>query len=565
MRKNKYIYQKYILIVCLLLSTGLNSIRAQLSGDYPYFESFLGGAKPSGIETPKPVIGSTLGTNSASFEKYGVQLTPTEYDKFGAFYLDGHEFTSSSGIFVSFEYMIYGGDKVAGKTGGDGMLMYLFDADEENPGIGAPGAGIGYTYNRTILKSPFNAQRSPGLKGAYLGIAFDSYGNFKKMRYQGESRVNGIPYNYGTTGTSETMDPESGKSYDGKNDVTIRGAMNPQPIRTSNTGGTDIPGMGITYGGYPVLVTQRTTDNIGFRMKTASDPNTNYAWMRYDQLKNSNRFPVRGGLEFENSTDPGYRKAFIELFPSENGGFYVSVYIQHGSEKDVIIYDYEYLAQFDYLENAIETSNGDNDEGETPRSQSPRRTLKLNLPLSFKLGFAAATGSSKADDPQRDTHVIKNLSVTLPRAAEAYDDFVPDEFQGVNSVAFEPLKNDFGYKGLIARVQDPCPECINPATFQFLKEDGTPSSTPYDYIVTGEGRWTYNPSTKIATFKPLSTFTGEARIRYNILGGMVDTNPYALEAYRSGPATIGVDILPSTNPPKEILISNKMITSKPRK
>jgi len=547
---NSNTIKKLCLLLVLFLTINCEiKLHAQDYGDFPYFESFLKKTSlPTGVIKPTP--GRNV-LNRARLLNNGLQLTPDSLDCFGAVYLDNHWFKAENGIFIEFEYMIYGG------TGGDGFSVFFFDAAEANPGIGASGAGIGYGYNRSIYNAQFRHERAPGLKSAYLGIAFDTFGNFKGLRYQGESRVSGIPFSYGTTGSGETS------GGNGDNDITLRGAMRKTPIRAGGyeeTGDT-IPGLGVQYSGYPVLVTQRTTDNVGFRLKTES----NFAWERHDQSKAKTGFGIRGNTNFENSQEQGYRKAFIEMFPNgKQNGFFVSVMIQHDSTRDTLIYDYEYINEFDYLENAIFDAQGDYNTGDQPRSVSLVRKLKFDLPIELKIGLAAATGSSEASPiGKKDKHIIKNLGITLPRAAEAYDDYIDDKVQGTRLVNFNPLLNDVGYKGTISRNQDPCPECIDGTTFQFVDENGQALPDPHESIIANEGKWTYDVNTETVTFEPVPSFLGPARVRYSIKGGKVDSVPYADNAYRSTPATIGVDIVVNPNPPRK-LITNKMVTGKVR-
>ena len=553
MKKDRYKFPKTLGVVVTFFLTGIINIPAQISGDYPYFESFLSGTRPGGIIIPKPE------NNSVTFQTKGAVLTPepAEYGKFGAIILDNHQFDAKAGIFISFEYMIYGGN------GGDGMSVFFFDASK-TPYIGAAGAGIGYTYNRSYNGSyqgtDFTKYRAIGLSGAYLGIALDSYGNFKQAFYQGEARVNGLPYiGYGMTGGNDLNRKNT------KDDVTLRGAMSP-------TAAGSIPGMGVGYAGYPVLVTQSTVENIGHRLKTGG----NYAWEEYPQLKRGTiPFTIKGGHEFERPSDPGYRRAYIELFPNtetSDGGFFVSVMIENENRRDTIINNYLYRQSFTYLENAFSVnSSGDNDGATAqPRSSSPTKVLDAKVPDALKIGFAAATGDSKRGDPKRDTHVIKNLRLILPRAAEAYDDFMPDQYQGT-TVEFHPLANDIGYTGTVSRIQDPCPSCIDEETFRFVLEDGSEiyddASNTIEYTVLNQGKWTYDKTLKTVTFQPIPiTFKGEARIRYNIKGGRGGEYPYDQEPYRSTPATIGVNIIENPNPPgSTFMISNKMVTSRTRK
>lgn len=564
MKKDIYIFPRLLGIIISFFLVGSINISAQISGDYPYFESFLSGTQPAGIEKPTPESGMANVVDFSSPE--GVILTPATLDKFGAFYLNNHQFDSHAGIFISFEYMVYEGD------GGDGLSVFFFDADYSDPGIGAPGAGIGYTYNRAVIGGDdptLSAQRSIGLKGAYMGIAFDSFGNFKKLFYQGEARVNGLPYNYGSPGTSE-LGPGT------TNDVTIRGAMHPR--------GSTATGLSLGYMGYPVLVTQSTLTRVGHIMKTINDVEPGlrmYTWKQNNQLKAKETFTIRGGEAFTRPTDPGYRRAYIELFPNNDdnlGGFFVSVMIEHDNRRDTVIYNYKYTENFKYIENAINDGSPITDYNNKNATVRTGTTVEVDLdasvPDALKIGFAAATGSSKAVGGKKDKHVIKNLKLILPRAAEAYDDYVDDKYQGT-IVTFKPLENDIGYTGTISRIQKPCPSCIDERSFRFVLDDGTEiyddGADVIQHRITNMGIWRYDKTNGEVTFTPDQGFVDkEATIRYNIKGGKDGSPggeyPYNQESYRSTPATIGVKIITNPNPPgSTFMISNKMVTSRFKK
>lgn len=540
----------FFTIVLLLSVLRSDFIAAQGSeyGDFPFFESFLTTTPTYDIVRPDP-RGGYITENSAKFTTTGLELTSNVLDKFGAVYVDNRILKSENGFFIEFEYMAHGG------SGGDGISVFLFNAHTE-PGIGASGAGIGYGYNRSVINSEFNYHRAPGLNGAYLGIALDSYGNFKGLRYQGESRVNGIPYGWAVQGTSY-VEP----SWNGSNDVTLRGAFQQNGITTGS--GVPIRGMEVGYCGYPVLVTQCTTDNLGVKL----DPADGFH-KRYDQLRAKRGFEVRGGTKFTKSTDPGYRKAFIEMFPNGDKGFYVTVMIQHEQTRDTVIYDYNYTKSFDYYENSIPNEentsyrlqDGDLNPTTAIRFAVAKRRLEVTLPIEVKIGFAAATGRGTLG--RHDYHVIKNVGVRLPRAAEAYDDYHPDVDQSVSFVTFNPLVNDIAYEGLVRRNQPGSPIHIDETSFRFLNNDGTFSSST-SHTVIGQGTWTYDSGTATVTFTPVPGFTGDARVLYDIKGGKTTVKPYADEAYRSLPATIGVKFtVPSTS--GRDIISNRMVTGKPK-
>ncbi|WP_419995024.1 hypothetical protein [Streptomyces boninensis] len=84
-------------------------------------------------------------------------------------------FSSKLGIVAEFEYSFFYGKTYDGKYG-DGMSMYLFDGKEQ-PSVGAPGRTLGYSCAREANKTC--AQGSdPGVRGGYVGIGFDTFGNF---------------------------------------------------------------------------------------------------------------------------------------------------------------------------------------------------------------------------------------------------------------------------------------------------------------------------------------------------------------------------------------------------
>ncbi|MDU1891827.1 MAG: hypothetical protein E6767_14160 [Dysgonomonas sp.] len=568
MRKEiKYILRISLVAIVLLFSVATTKSYAQIQ-DLPFFNT-MKELTESEVTKPTP----TVGTNNAVFTSQGVQLTPNEFNKFGAIFFKNYKFESAKGLLITFEYMVYDGDKNGdGKPGGDGFSFFMFDADVDNPGIGAPGAGLGYAYNRTHANQ--TTHRAPGLNGGYLGVGFDSYGNFKVLRYQGESRANGMPYGWrdlpGSIVTDKDGNTKQLQDFKGNNDVTLRGAMHPTGFSTN--------GWGKLYSGYPVLATQRTTEDVGFKLNP-----TNGTWdMIKDRPGELFNLPVRGGKQFDKSTDQGYRKAVVELFPDNDQGFYVSVAIKNEAALDTIIYRYHYLKEFIYLENAKanQYQGGSSDSGANETSTPDWSTTNVNrvslsapAPATFKIGFSAATGDGNQPDGQRDIHLIKNLSVSLPRAAIAVDDYKDDVCKGAQIITFEPLLNDYGYKGTIELEQEACPECIDGATFRFIKPDGTAialgageTQIVYDDPDVGKWTYTYNELTNegIVKLALKSTFEGPVRVKYDVKGGKHDpTSDYAQEEYRSVPATIGVNV--TSTPCKPVvrkLISNKMVTSK---
>jgi hypothetical protein len=167
------------------------------------------------------------------------------------------------------------------------LSFFLFDAATPNFSPGGFGGSLGY------------AQRNnqPGLSRGYLGIGFDSFGNFGNSS---EGKIGGF------FGVGTALVP---------NTVVVRG-----------------PGNGLT--GYPFVVGRRT-------METGNDG------MRPD-----NQFTISsGGFNTNRITDPnipGYRKVFIELQPNPfEGGFFLTVRmlvtISPGRPEIITIFDRPYF------------------------------------------------------------------------------------------------------------------------------------------------------------------------------------------------------------------------------
>ncbi len=541
-----------ILILFFLLGININYVHSQISkyGNFPYEESCLNG-KPDDFTFPTPQ-GNKL--NQAKFTNgVGLHLTPVSQSTFGAAFIRNRQFGSKNGITIEFEYTISGGD------GGDGLCMFLFDASVKAPAIGAHGAGIGYTYNQTIHSHYLN-QKFEGLRGAYMGVAFDVYGNYKTLRYLRNEMRGGIPYK--KQDNSSIISESKEKKYDTGNQVTIRGARGSAINHVTNVHyqaivGSSDPGMreykknGVTVGedgltGYPVLITRSTNATHGFVLDSDG---------KYIELS-----PYTGNLF---SINGGYRKAIIEIFPVEDttpgGGFYITVKIDHDGQIDTIINDYHYKESFLYQENGMIPFQYNSD---TPKDPPPAPyTLNASVPDSLRIGFAAATGE------KTNNHIIRNIKIALPRAAEAYDDDL-EIFKG-QTATFYPLVNDIAYNGTIRRNQTGSFDHIDPREFRFIDNNGNVKKLVSGQTVLicnmPEGRWTYditgitNNSSAIATFTPNAGYEGVATIQYDIKGKDDTPNPYADEAYRSLHAKMSVSVITNPNPTKNT-ITNKMIT-----
>lgn len=479
----KQFIQLMLLIVVMQGSSDI--LKAQLYGDFPYSQTFTSGSKPAEISLLTPQIGS----NAVTFTTNGAQLTPSTNNSFGAIYLNNHQFSSVNGIHIEFEYGMYGG------TGADGISMFLFDASIASPVVGAYGAGLGYGYNRA--NDSWASLRQTGLTGAFLGVGLDAFGNYKRSVFQGDQRSNGVPSSTFTQASSH---------------VTLRGAKG-NVINAST-------GLGNGYTGYPVLTTQSTlSGTIGAATinpltggyTTAAGLTDNF------DLKTS-------ALSFV-PTDANYRKAIIELLPNILGGFDVTVKIQHGSVISNVINKYWYRTSYIYTENAnpaVSDFNTSNTQG-----TNTTHTLNTTAPNFFRIGFAASTGGLN------NTHIIKNLKVTMPYAAEAYDDTAT----GCRDVAIpiNVLNNDLAYTGIFPTTVTSSSANIDKSSFIFYDASGN-AVTGNTYTSTN-GTWVYNPTTGIVTFTGNTGFVGTETAQYSIKG---TTSPFNDEGYRSNKATISV-------------------------
>lgn len=74
---------------------------------------------------------------------------------------------SSKGFSVTFDFYSYGG------TGGDGLSLFFIDGNSQTTKPGGFGGSLGYAPRENS-----QGNLEAGLKGGYLGIGFDEYGNY---------------------------------------------------------------------------------------------------------------------------------------------------------------------------------------------------------------------------------------------------------------------------------------------------------------------------------------------------------------------------------------------------
>ncbi|MBB4800211.1 gliding motility-associated-like protein [Flavobacterium nitrogenifigens] len=250
------------------------------------------------------------------------------------------------------------------------------------------------------------AQRNSetGFSKGYLGIGIDEYGNFSANN---EGKSGGAP--------GGVM----------PSNVTLRGA-------------------GTGTSGYPHLISVKTTD-----------------------LASS--FNVAGGDR--NATDnskSGFRKMEVVLKPRSGGGFFIDVYLTHGTVRELIINNYEY---------------------------------KTEAPSNLKFAISSSTGGSN------NFHEIRNLNITVDKSTLLTPVANADTFTGCIGLAAtsgDITANDNGSVNTLGT--------INKSTVDL---DPAVAGIQTSKTVADKGTFTYNSSTGAVTFTPLNnTVVGPVQINY---------------------------------------------------
>jgi outer membrane protein OmpA-like peptidoglycan-associated protein len=159
------------LAALLLLLVGFAFAQSAQAGVFPITENFRNTTMGSDWHTG----GSAGLTAGADGQGNGwMRLTSATNDQFG-YVLDDASFPSNNGILAEFEYATWGG------SGADGLTFFLYDGSTSlaNFHAGPAGGSIGYT------NCPSNS--TAGLSNAYIGVAFDEWGNFANSTFCNQS------------------------------------------------------------------------------------------------------------------------------------------------------------------------------------------------------------------------------------------------------------------------------------------------------------------------------------------------------------------------------------------
>lgn len=144
-----------------LLLTLLGSLAL---AQFPISEPFTGSTAPNWVLGNNARLTAAIGIDPVG-SGY-LRLTGNNNNEKGYAYYDV-AFPSGLGVDVDFEYLSWGG------TGADGLSLFLFDGSTTSSSfkIGDFGGGLGYCQG--YANNPVG-----GLSNAYVGIAFDEFGNF---------------------------------------------------------------------------------------------------------------------------------------------------------------------------------------------------------------------------------------------------------------------------------------------------------------------------------------------------------------------------------------------------
>lgn len=174
---------------------------------------------------PSPSPGIIPGCQSPAIDSSGngaLRLTNNTGNQSG-FVIYNTSLNELQGLEVVFDMFMYNG------SGADGISFFLIDGSYAPTVAGANGGSLGYAQ-----KSGTGCCDAPGLVGGFVGIGFDSYGNYSNPT---EGRVGGpgqIPETVALRGAAST-------SYSYVTGYMSGGAASSLPFTMTNNGSTSRP------------------------------------------------------------------------------------------------------------------------------------------------------------------------------------------------------------------------------------------------------------------------------------------------------------------------------------
>lgn len=160
----RFSFLQKALAVCLWAFIVLSSTDAV--AQFAVVEDFRGGGNPDIIIGDNAILTSG---NADPVNSGWLRLTPAIGNRKGYAYIN-KSFPATLGVLMDFEYKIWRDVEDATYSGADGLSIFLFDGSitSNDFALGGYGGSLGY--------AKLNSE--PGLKGGYVGIGIDEYGNF---------------------------------------------------------------------------------------------------------------------------------------------------------------------------------------------------------------------------------------------------------------------------------------------------------------------------------------------------------------------------------------------------
>jgi hypothetical protein len=265
-------------------------------------------------------------------------------------------------------------------------------------------------FGGSLGYAPINTTNpvSPGVSKGYLGIGLDEFGNFSNAN---EGRQGGIGKKPGS--------------------VTIRGKGD---------------GANLVFNNYPYLTSVQTA-NVGFELTSG------------------------GSRRYELPSDPGYRKAFIELKHNPAGGYNITVKITVGGTSPRT---YTVIDEYHYTQAA---------------------------PANLKYGFSSSTGS------QTNFHEIRNLSINAYGNSPLGNNDTAST--SVNVPVIIPVKNnDISRTALVQINTEPVhgAAAVNPdGTVTYSPAEGFQGVDSFTYTLRDSGGQVSDPITVYVYIRPAGT------------------------------------------------------------
>ncbi|MDQ6470614.1 hypothetical protein RB619_08170 [Flavobacterium sp. LHD-80] len=255
-----------LLMMHIMMLIFSNGVRAQ----FTYKDDFKNSTAPDLI------LGGPGGASGQAYLTSGIndpkgagwlRLTKAITSQRGYAYVN-KSFPSTLGVLLDFEYKMWRDASDSGFNGADGIGVFLFDAQE----VAANGFRLG-GYGGSLGYAPHQQNGTPlGLRGGYIGIGLDAYGNFSQP----------------------TDGPKTGGPGIRPNSIALRGPTDDVTISNSN----------VFLAGRTLLSAQDIRDitEVGDPATDAVDYNTITSQRPTDDLF--------------------YRRVQIEIIPTLTGGVY---------------------------------------------------------------------------------------------------------------------------------------------------------------------------------------------------------------------------------------------------